>query len=244
MFHMVDGREERVIDKTVASCAEAVAGLVDGATIMLGGFGDVGMPGQLIEALRIQGTGGLVVVSNGAGGGDYALGGLIQDGRVRKLVASFPSPRASAFRERYLKGEIELELVPQGTLVERIRAAGAGLGGFYTPTAAGTELAAGKEIRVIDGRDYVFERPLPADFALIKAWRGDRLGNLCFRRTMRNFNLIMATAAKTVIAEVDELVPVGALSPEEIHIPGIFVDTVVEVERHPKLFTPRGQGDA
>jgi len=234
-----------VIDKTVASCSEAVAEVHDGATIMFGGFGDPGVPGQLIEALRAQGATDLVAIHNGAGAGDFALGGLIQDGRVRKLVASFPSaPKATAFRERYMKGEVELELVPQGTLVERIRAAGAGLGGFYTPTAAGTELAAGKEIRVIDGRAYVFEKPLRADFAFIKAHRGDRLGNLGYRMAMRTFNMVMATAAKVVIAEVDQLVPVGALSPEEVHTPGIFVDRIVQVVRHPRLFEPRKRGSA
>jgi 3-oxoadipate CoA-transferase alpha subunit len=227
-----------VIDKTLAGCAEAVKSVFDGATIMLGGFGDTGMPGQLIEALRSQGAKNLVIISNGAGSGDYALGGLFQDGRVRKLVASFPAPRAAAFRDRYVKGEIELELVPQGTLVERIRAAGTGLGGFYTPTGVGTELAVGKEIRVINGREYVFEMPLHADFAFIKAHRADRLGNLSYRLTMRNFNPVMATAAKVVVAEADELVEVGGLSPEEIHTPGLFIDHVVQIERHPRLFEP------
>ncbi len=226
-----------MIDKTVASCKEAVADVFDGATLMFGGFGDPGVPGRLIEALREQGASRLCVIHNGAGGDDFALGGLILDGRVRKLIASFPnSPRAWAFRDRYLKGEIELELIPQGTLVERIRAAGAGLGGFFTPTAFGTELAVGKETRIIDGREYVLESPLHADFAFIKAHRGDRLGNLSYRGAMRNFNPVMATAGKVVIAEVDQLVPVGALSPEEIHTPGIFVDLLVEVERDPRLF--------
>lgn len=234
-----------MIDKAVASCSEAVAQVFDGATIMFGGFGDPGVPGRLIEALRQQGATSLTVIHNGAGSGDFALGGLILDGRVRKLIASFPNNAgASAFRDRYLKGEVELELVPQGTLVERIRAAGAGLGGFYTPTAVGTELAAGKETRVINGRAYVFEAPLPADFAFIKGYRGDRLGNLAYRGAMRNFNPIMATAAKVVIAEVEELVPVGALSPEEIHTPGIFVDRVVRIDRHPRLFEPPKEGTA
>jgi len=229
-----------VIDKTVATCSEAVARVFDGAAIMIGGFGDPGVPGQLIEALRQQGATNLVVIHNGAGFHDFGLGGLIKDGRVRKLVASFPNyPSASAFRERYLKGETELELVPQGTLIERIRAAGAGLGGFYTRTAVGTELAAGKEIRVIDGRRYVFEAPLHADFALLKADRADRLGNLTYRYAMRNFNPIMATAAKVVIAEIEKLVPVGALAPDVIHTPGIFVDHIVEIDRHPRLFEPR-----
>ncbi len=226
-----------MIDKTVGSCKEAVASVFDGATIMIGGFGGPGFPARLLEALREQGATDLVAIQNGGGNDDYASGGLILDGRIRKLIASFPiNQGAWAFRDRYLKGEIELELLPQGTLAERIRAAGAGLGGFYTPTAVGTELAAGKEIRNIDGRDYVFETPLRADFAFIKAHRGDRLGNLNYRMAMRNFNMIMATAAKVVIAEVDQLVPVGALSHEEIHTPGIFVDHVVQVERHPRVF--------
>jgi 3-oxoadipate CoA-transferase, alpha subunit len=234
-----------VIDKTVASCKEAVASVFDGATIMIGGFGGPGFPARLLEALREHGATNLVAIQNGGGNDDYALGGLILDGRIRKLIASFPiNQGAWAFRDRYLKGEIELELTPQGTLVERIRAAGAGLGGFYTPTAVGTELAVGKEIRTIDGRDYVFETPLRADFALIKAHRGDRLGNLNYRMAMRNFNMIMATAAKVVIAEVDQLVPVGVLSPEEIHTPGIFVDHVVQVERHPRVSERPQEGRA
>lgn len=229
-----------MINKALANCNQAVANVFDGATIMIGGFGEPGVPGRLIEALRQQGATNLVVIHNGAGFHDFALAGLIKDGRVRKLVASFPNyPSASAFRDRYLKGETELELVPQGTLIERIRAAGAGLGGFYTRTAVGTELAAGKEIRVIDGRRYVFEAPLHADFALLKADRADRLGNLTYRYAMRNFNPIMATAAKVVIAEIEKLVPVGALAPDVIHTPGIFVDHIVEIDRHPRLFEPR-----
>ena len=224
-----------MIDKTLTSCSEAVKSVFDGATVMLGGFGNPGMPGQLIEALRESGRRDLVIVSNGAGTGDFALGALFGAGCARKWIGSFPSPSAKEFRERYLKGEVELELVPQGTLVERIRAAGAGLGGFFTPTAAGTELAAGKETRTIDGREYVFEKPLAADFAFLKAYRGDRLGNLSYRGTMRNFNMVMATAAKFVAAEVDELVPAGGLDPEEVHTPGIFVDRVVQVARHPRL---------
>jgi 3-oxoadipate CoA-transferase alpha subunit len=224
-----------VINKTLASCSEAVASVFDGATVMFGGFGNAGMPGQLIEALRASGRRNLVVISNGAGTGNFALGALFGDGCARKWIGSFPSPGAKEFRERYLKGQIEIELVPQGTLVERIRAAGAGLGGFFTPTGAGTELAAGKEIRIIGGREFLFEQPLSADFAFLKAHRGDRLGNLSYRGTMRNFNMIMATAAKVVVAEVDELVPAGELDPEDVHTPGVFVDHVVQVVRHPRL---------
>jgi 3-oxoadipate CoA-transferase alpha subunit len=232
-----------VIDKIVATCREAVAPVIDGSVIMIGGFGDPGVPGRLIEALREHGAGKLVVIHNGAGSGDFGLGGLILDGRVRKLIASFPpNPGGWAFRDRYLSGEIELELVPQGTLIERIRAAGAGLGGFFTPTAAGTELAKGKETRVIDGREHVLEEPLPADFALLKAYRADRLGNLSYRKAMRNFNPIMATAARTVIAEVEEIVEPGGIPLEEIHTPGIFVDRVVRMERLPQLFNPIRKG--
>jgi 3-oxoadipate CoA-transferase alpha subunit len=224
-----------VINKTLANCSEAVASVFDGATIMFGGFGNAGMPGQLIEALRASGRRDLVIISNGAGTGDFALGALFGDGCARKWIGSFPSPSAKQFRERYLKGEIELELVPQGTLVERIRAAGAGLGAFFTPTGAGTELAAGKETRIVGGREFLLEQPLAADFAFLKAHRGDRLGNLRYRGTMRNFNMVMATAAKVVVAEVDELVPVGGIDPEDVHTPGVFVDHVVQVARHPRL---------
>jgi 3-oxoadipate CoA-transferase alpha subunit len=232
-----------MVDKTLATCQEAVAGVFDGATILLGGFGDPGLPGQILEALRLQGAKNLTVVHNGSGGGTHSLGGLIHDGRVRKLIASFPShPGNASFQERYLKGEIELELVPQGTLAERIRAAGAGLGGFFTPTGAGTELAAGKETRVIDGREQVFEKALHADFAFVRAYRGDRLGNLNYRMAMRNFNVPMATAAKFVVAEVDELVPVGSIGPEDVHTQGIFVDRVVEVVRHPEYLKITTEG--
>ena len=234
-----------MIDKTVATCREAVAQVFDGASIMIGGFGDPGVPGQLIEALREQGATDLFVIHNGVGSGDFSLGGLILDGRVRKVMASFPNyPGARAFRDLYLKGEMELELVPQGTLIERIRAAGAGLGGFYTPTAAGTELAEGKETRLIDGVVHVFETPLHADFAFIKAYRGDRLGNLSYRMAMRNFNPIMATAGNVVIAEVEQIVAVDELPLEEIHTPGIFVDHLVQVDRHPGLFDPPKKGSA
>jgi 3-oxoadipate CoA-transferase, alpha subunit len=233
-----------VIDKTRASCKEAVASVVDGATIMLGGFGNAGMPGQLIEALRAHGARDLTIISNGAGTGDFALGALFEGSRVRKLIASFPAPSATQFRARFLKGEVELELVPQGTLVERIRCGGSGLGGFFTPTGAGTELAAGKETRVIDGREYVFERPLKADFVFLKAHLGDRLGNLAYRGTMRNFNMVMATAGKQVIAEVDRMVRAGEIPPEQVHTPGIFVDAVVEIERHPRLLEIPKEGAA
>jgi 3-oxoadipate CoA-transferase alpha subunit len=233
-----------LIDKTLSSCKQAVSQVFDGATIMLGGFGNAGMPGQLIEALREQGAQNLTIISNGAGTGEFALGSLFGDGRVNKLIASFPSPSATLFRERYRKGEVELELVPQGTLVDRIRAGGTGLGGFYTPTGVGTELAAGKETRIINGREYLFELPLEADFAFLKAHLGDRFGNLVYRGTMRNFNVVMATAAKAVVAEVDRLVPAGEIPPEQVHTPGIFVDHLVQVDRHPKLLELPKEGAA
>jgi 3-oxoacid CoA-transferase A subunit len=230
-----------VVDKVCGTTAEAVADVFDGAVIMVGGFGDAGVPGRLLEALRERRRKGLVIVHNGAGRGDHFVSGLIKDGAVRRVVASMP--RASPhFAELYLQGKVELELVPQGTLVERIRSAGAGLGGFYTPTGVGTELAEGKEVRTIDGRQYVFERALHADFAFVKAHRGDRLGNLTYRMAMRNFNPVMATAATTVIAEVDEVVAAGSLPVEEVHTPGIFVDHVVQAERHPLLFQPEAEG--
>ncbi len=231
-----------MIDKTLADCDQAVSSVFDGATVMMGGFGIAGQPAQLVEALRRKGVGNLTVISNGAGPGDFGLGGLFLDGRVRKLIASFPAPNAKHFRERYQKGEVELELVPQGTLAERIRAGGCGLGGFYTPTAVGTELAQGKETRLINGREYVFELPLIADFAFLKAHRGDRFGNLSYRGSMRNFNMPMATAGKVVIAEVDEIVPAGGcLSPESIHTPGIYVDHLVRAARHPRLTEKRSK---
>ena len=203
---------------------------------MLGGFGDPGLPGMLLEALREQGAKNLWIIHNGAGQGNCCLGGLMGDGRVRKLTCSFPShPENQGFAERYMRGEIELEIVPQGTLAERIRAAGAGLGGFFTPTGPGTDFAKGKETRMINGREHVFEMRSFADFAFVRAYQGDRLGNLTFRKAMRNFNVPMCTAGKVTVAEVDELVPVGQIDPEDVHVPGIFVDHVVHVARHPVL---------
>lgn len=224
-----------MIDKTVASVAEAVAGIHDGATVMIGGFGAAGMPAELIDALIAQGARDLTIVNNNAGNGDTGLAALLKVGRVRKIVCSFPRQTDSwVFDELYRSGKIELELVPQGNLAERIRAAGAGIGAFFTPTGFGTQLAEGKETRRIDGRDYVLEHPIRADFALIKALRGDRWGNLVYRKTARNFGPIMASAAKCAIAQVDEIVPLGALDPEAIVTPGIFVRRVVQVSRAPR----------
>lgn len=224
-----------MIDKTVASVAEAVAGIHDGATVMIGGFGAAGMPAALIDALIAQGARDLTIVNNNAGNGDTGLAALLKAGRVRKIVCSFPRQTDSwVFDELYRSGKIELELVPQGNLAERIRAAGAGIGAFFTPTGFGTQLAEGKETRRIDGRDYVLEHPIRADFALIKALHGDRWGNLVYRKTARNFGPIMASAAKCAIAQVDEIVPLGALDPEAIVTPGIFVRRVVQVSRAPR----------
>ncbi|WP_036167759.1 3-oxoacid CoA-transferase subunit A [Massilia sp. 9096] len=218
-----------MIDKTFASLEAAVAGIPDGATIMIGGFGNAGMPAALIDALLAQGAQELTIVNNNAGNGDTGLAALIAARRVRKIICSFPRQADSwHFDKLYRAGEIELELIPQGNLAERIRAAGAGIGGFFSPTGYGTLLAEGKETRVIDGKHYVFETPIHADFALIKALRGDRWGNLVYRKTARNFGPIMATAAKTTIAQVAEIVPLGALDPEAIVTPGIFVQRVVK----------------
>ena len=224
------------MNKILESLDQSLTDVFDGAVIMIGGFGESGAPNMLVEALRRKNIGNLTIISNGAGYETYGLGGLINDGRVKKLIASFPNyPGAWAFRKQYVQKNIELELVPQGTLAERIRAGGAGIGGFYTRTAAGTKLAEGKEVRLIDGEEYVFEKPLQADFALIKAHRADCFGNLSYRQAMRNFNMPMATAAKQVIAEVDQIVDIGEIFPEDIHTPSIFVDKVVQAERHPDV---------
>ncbi|MGI4719678.1 MAG: 3-oxoacid CoA-transferase subunit A [Janthinobacterium lividum] len=218
-----------MIDKTCASLEQAVAGIHDGATIMIGGFGNAGMPSALIEALLAQGARELTIVNNNAGNGETGLAALIRERRVRKMICSFPRQHDSHhFDALYRAGEIELELTPQGNLAERIRAAGAGIGGFFTPTGYGTLLAEGKETRVIDGRHYVFETPIHADFALIKALRGDRWGNLVYRKTARNFGPIMASAARVTIAQVADIVELGALDPETVVTPGIFVQRVVK----------------
>jgi 3-oxoadipate CoA-transferase alpha subunit len=224
-----------VIDKIVASAAAAVAGIKHGSTVLIGGFGTAGMPFALIDALIAQGAGELVIVSNNAGNGDTGLAALLKAGRVRKVVCSFPRQTDSwVFDGLYRAGKIELEVVPQGNLAERIRAAGAGIGAFYCPTGYGTLLAADRETRRINGRDYVLEMPIHADVALIKAHKGDRWGNLVYRKTARNFGPVMAMAAKLTVAEVSEVVAVGALDPEAIVTPGIFVQRLVRIE------APRG----
>ncbi|MGD9943072.1 MAG: 3-oxoacid CoA-transferase subunit A [Burkholderiaceae bacterium] len=219
-----------MIDKTVATLAEAVADIPDGATILVGGFGGAGMPTELVEALIEQGARELCIVNNNAGNGDTGLAALLKAGRVRKIVCSFPrSTDSYVFEELFRAGRIELELVPQGNLAERIRAAGAGIGAFFTPTGAGTLLAENKETRRIGDRDYVLEYPIHGDYAFIKALRGDRWGNLTYRMTARNFGPVMASAARCSIAQVDEIVELGTLDPESVVTPGIFVKRVVQL---------------
>jgi len=218
-----------MIDKILPSAEAALADIPDGATVMIGGFGNAGMPAALIDALIAQGARELIIVNNNAGNGDTGLAALIKAKKVRKILCSFPRQTDSwHFDAAYRSGELELELVPQGTLAERIRAAGAGVGGFFTPTAHGTRLAEGKETRRIGDRDYVLEFPIHADYALIKADRADRWGNLTYRKTARNFAPIMAAAAKCTIAQVRETVELGELDPEAIVTPGIFVKRVVK----------------
>ena len=225
-----------MIDKTVPTVAAAIGDIPDGATIMIGGFGRAGQPVELIDALIAHGAKNLTIVNNNAGNGDTGLAALLANKQVRKIVCSFPRQSDSwVFDGLYRAGEIELELVPQGNLAERIRAAGAGIGAFFSPTGVGTQLAEGKEEREIDGRRYVLEYPIKADFALIGALRADRWGNLVYRETARNFGPIMASAATTTIAQVDEIVELGSLDPEAVVTPGIFVNRVVAVGQRPWL---------
>jgi 3-oxoadipate CoA-transferase alpha subunit len=221
-----------MIEKQVASLDEAVADVPDGATVMIGGFGTAGLPNELVGALLAQGARDLTIVNNNAGNGDTGLAALLAARRVKKIICSFPRQADSHhFDALYRAGQLELELVPQGNLAERIRAAGAGIGGFFTPTGYGTDLAKGKETREIDGRMYVFETPIHADYAFIKAERGDRWGNLTYRMTARNFGPVMAMAAKTTVATVHEIVPLGSLDPEAVVTPGIFVQRIVRIDR-------------
>jgi 3-oxoadipate CoA-transferase alpha subunit len=219
-----------MIDKRVNSIAEALDGVTDGAVVLLGGFGVVGQPQELLQGLIDKGVRDLTIVSNNAGHGSPALPKLFELGRVKKLIASFPRPTPPAFEELYRAGKIELELVPQGTIAERIRAAAVGVPAFYTPTSAGTRLADGKETREFDGRTYVMERALHADLAIVQAWKADRWGNLTYRGTGRNFNPVMAMAAKLTVVQTREIVELGALDPETIVTPGIYVDRVVRVD--------------
>lgn len=219
-----------MVNKIVTGLTEAIAGIKDGATVMIGGFGNAGLPRELIDALIAQDAGDLTIVNNNAGNGDTGLAALLAAGRVRKIICSFPRQSDShVFDGLYRSGKLELELTPQGNLAERIRAAGAGIGAFFTPTGYGTLLAEGKETRLINGKHYVLEYPIHADFALIKALKGDRWGNLVYRKAARNFGPIMAMAATCTIAQVDQTVELGELDPEVIVTPGIFVQRVVQI---------------
>lgn len=224
-----------MINKTVETMQAAVAGIRDGASIMISGFGDAGAPAELIEAVIEQGAGDLTIISNNAGAGEHGIAALVKAGRVRKVICSFPRQAGSHhFDSRYRAGEIELELVPQGNLAARIEAAGAGLGAIFTPTGYGTLLAEGKETREINGRHYVLEYPIHADIALVKAHRGDRWGNLVYRKAARNFGPIMARAARTTIVQVSQIVELGTLDPEAIVTPGIFVNRLIQTGNAPR----------
>ncbi len=221
-----------MIDKIAHDLSTAMAGIADGATILIGGFGSVGQPDTLIEGLIESGAGDLVVVSNNAGTGRAGLARLMELGRVRKIICTYPRSAGSVvFEELYAAGKIALEIVPQGTLAERLRAAGAGIPAFFTPTAYGTKLAEGKETRRIDGRDYVLEYALPGDVALVEAWEADRWGNLTYRASGRNFNPVMATAAKLTIAQTNHIRDLGELAPDMIGTPGLYVDRVLHAPR-------------
>ena len=221
-----------MINKIASSVAEALSGIQDGATVLIGGFGTAGIPNELIDGLIAQGAKDLTVVNNNAGNADVGLAALLQAGRVRKIICSFPRQADSqVFDGLYRSGKLELELVPQGNLAERIRAAGAGIGAFFCPTGFGTELAGDRETRVIDGKQYVLEYPIHGDVALIKAEAGDRWGNLVYRKAARNFGPVMAMAARRTIATVHDIVDLGALDPETIVTPGIFVSKIVQIDR-------------
>lgn len=223
-----------MIDKVVKSADEAVAGIRDGMTLVVGGFGLCGIPENLINALVRLGAKNLTCVSNNAGVDDWGLGLLLQTRQIRKMVSSYVGENAE-FERQYLSGELELEFVPQGTLAERLRAGGAGIPAFYTPAGYGTPLAEGKETKVFDGRPYVMERGIVGDYALVAAWKADRMGNLVYRKTARNFNPMIATAGKITVVEVEELVEVGELDPDQIHTPGVFVHKIVVAPREKRI---------
>jgi 3-oxoacid CoA-transferase subunit A len=223
-----------MIDKVVASADAAVADVADGATLVVGGFGLCGIPENLIAAIGRRGVRNLTVVSNNCGVDDWGLGLLLRSRQIRKMMSSYVGENAE-FERQFLSRELEVELIPQGTLAERMRAGGAGIPGFYTPTGVGTLVAEGKEVRSFEGRDYVLERGIVGDFSLVAAWKGDRLGNLVYRKAARNFNPMAATAGKVSIAEVEELVEVGAIEPENVHTPGVFVQRVVVAPRQKRI---------
>jgi len=226
------------MNKVIASAAEAVALVPDGATIMMGGFGVCGLPENLIDALHDRGTRDLIIISNNAGLDGFGIGRMLVTRQVRKMISSYVGENKE-FERQFLKGELEVELVPQGTLAERIRAAGAGIGGFFTPTGYGTVVAEGKETRIINGKPYVLESPLDADFAFVRAWKGDRDGNLVYRKTARSFNPIMATAARVTIAEVEHLVEPGEIDPDHVVTPGIFVQHILKGEQYERRIEKR-----
>jgi 3-oxoacid CoA-transferase subunit A len=234
------------VNKLVESADRAVADVPDGATILVGGFGLCGNPENLILALHRKGVKDLVLISNNCGTTDQGLGVLLKARQIRKIVASYVGENKE-FERQYLSGELEVELLPQGTLAERVRAGGAGIGGFYTPTGVGTQVAEGKETRVIGGREYLLELPIRADFAFVHAWKADEWGNLVFRMAARNFNPVMATAAKVTVAEAEQIVPVGAIDPDQVHVPGVYVKRLVKGERYEKWIerrTVRAKGGA
>jgi 3-oxoacid CoA-transferase subunit A len=226
------------VNKVVASAAAAAALVPDGATIMMGGFGLCGIPENLIAALHARGTRDLTVISNNAGVDDFGIGVLLRARQVRKMIATYVGENKE-FERQFLSGELDVELVPQGTFSERIRAGGAGIGGFFTPTGYGTIVAEGKETRIIDGKPFVLELPLHADFAFVRAWKGDRNGNLVYRKTARNFNPVMATAARVTIAEVEHLVEPGEIDPDQVVTPGIFVQHVLKGEKYERRIEKR-----
>jgi 3-oxoacid CoA-transferase subunit A len=226
------------MDKRITSPEAALANLRDGMTVLMGGFGLCGIPEKLIAAVRTKGTMDLTVVSNNAGVEDFGIGLLLQNRQVKKMISTYVGEN-KLFEQLVMSGELQVELNPQGTLAERLRAGGAGIPAFYTPTGYGTMVAEGKETREFDGRKYVLERALRGDFAFVKAWKGDRWGNLVFRKTARNFNPIMATAADYVIAEVEELVEAGQIDPEQVHTPGIFVDAIFQGAPYEKRIEKR-----
>ena len=226
------------MNKTVANAAEAIRDIEDGATLMVGGFGLCGIPENLIAALKDKGVKNLTVISNNAGVNDFGLGLLLQRKQIRKMISTYVGEN-EVFEQQCLSGEIEVDLVPQGTFAERIRAGGAGIAGFYTPTGVGTLVETGKEKRNFDGREYILEQALKADFALVKAWKGDAAGNLKYRKTARNFNPMMATAARITIAEVEEIVPVGSMNGDHVHTPGIFVKRIFQGVNYEKRIEKR-----
>jgi 3-oxoacid CoA-transferase A subunit len=226
------------MNKVLPSAEAAVAMVPDGASILMGGFGLCGIPENLIQALHARGTRDLTIISNNAGVDDFGIGILLKSHQVRKMISTYVGENKE-FERQYLSGELQVELVPQGTFSERIRAGGAGIGGFFTPTAYGTIVAEGKETRLIDGKHYLLESPIRADFAFVRAWKGDRVGNLVYRRTARNFNPVMATAGRIAIAEVEHLVDTGSLDPDHVITPGIFVNHIFQGTNYEKRIEKR-----